>query len=382
MIRMMPAFHGQFRCIGGACTDNCCIGWEIDVDPATLAKYRAASGDFGERLRANIAGDPPHFRLKDGRCAFLNGENLCDIILWGGEKMLCEICDQHPRFRAQYADRLEVGAGLCCEVAAGQWLRGEGPVRFVEEPIAGAPGRLTKQQNGRLAALLPLRTHMLALLAEDAPLGCRLIRLLNWADRAQAALDADKPKRITALLNAGAFDGSAEGQARDSDGETRLQRPGTVGAAEALDEGCLKLLRHMEPIDEAWSAVLARLEERLPAIRAQRRETPDRRNAYARLATYAIYRYLLKGVLDGDVLSRVKWAVLLVWIVRRLDALFLLERGWSGALEIEAAKLVSKQVEYSEENMTLMLSECWNSRWLTTAAIAEAAAEELGDAPA
>ena len=27
-----PKFWDAFQCIGGACTDNCCIGWEIDID--------------------------------------------------------------------------------------------------------------------------------------------------------------------------------------------------------------------------------------------------------------------------------------------------------------------------------------------------------------
>ena len=369
MIRMTPDFYDQFRCIGGACQDNCCIGWEIDVDQDALEKYRAVPGAFGDRLRQNIVGDPPHFRLNGERCAFLNADNLCDIILWGGEQMLCEICDQHPRFRAGYGDRLEVGAGLCCEVAARQWLCGSGPVRFVERTVSGAPGRLTREQQRRLEALLPLRARMLEILALEAPLGSRLAQMVWLAERAQQALDAGKPKRIASLLS--------EAEATLSTGAVEPSG-GDPGAAELLDAGCLSALKHMEPIDANWSAVLARLEAQLPEIRSRRIAPPDRENAYARLATYAVYRYLLKGVFDGDVLSRARWAAVLVWITRRLDALFLLEAGgWSEDLEIAAAKLLSKQVEYSRENMTLMLSECWNSRWMTTRIIAEAAEREM-----
>ncbi|MDO4355442.1 MAG: flagellin lysine-N-methylase [Clostridia bacterium] len=359
MILMMPAFHEQFRCIGGRCTDNCCVGWEIDIDRDALARYRAIPGEWGQRLRQNIVGEPPHFRLNGERCAFLNGDNLCDLILWGGEQMLCEICDQHPRFRSQYGDRLEVGAGLCCEVAARQWLCAEGPVRFVEVKAEGAPKRLTKEQDRRLQALMPLRARIWEMLAAGRPLGQRFAQVLSLAERAQQALDAGKPKRILAML--------------DADGEADRRLVSDERAVESLDAGCLSALKHMEPIDARWSAILARLERRLPELRAQRAALPDRTNAYARLTTYAVYRYLLKGALDGDILSRAKWAVLMAWITRRLDALFLWERGgWDAALEIEAAKLLSKQVEYSQENMTLMLSECWNSRWLTTDAMIRA----------
>lgn len=329
MILMMPAFHEQFRCIGGRCTDNCCVGWEIDIDRDALARYRAIPGELGQRLRQNIVGEPPHFRLNGERCAFLNDDNLCDLILWGGEQMLCEICDQHPRFRSQYGDRLEVGAGLCCEVAARQWLCAEGPVRFVEVKAEGAPKRLTKEQDRRLQALMPLRARIWEMLAAGGSLGQRFAQVLSLAERAQQALDAGKPKRILAMLDA---DGEADGRLVSDE-----------RAVESLDAGCLSALKHMEPIDARWSAILARLERRLPELRAQRAALPDRANAYARLTAYAVYRYLLKGALDGDILSRAKWAVLMAWITRRLDALFLWERGgWDAALEIEAAKLLSK----------------------------------------
>ena len=34
-----PAYYKAFRCIGSDCTENCCIGWEIDVDEDSLAYY-------------------------------------------------------------------------------------------------------------------------------------------------------------------------------------------------------------------------------------------------------------------------------------------------------------------------------------------------------
>lgn len=34
-----PAYYKAFRCIGSDCTENCCIGWEINVDEDSLAYY-------------------------------------------------------------------------------------------------------------------------------------------------------------------------------------------------------------------------------------------------------------------------------------------------------------------------------------------------------
>jgi len=54
---------------------------------------------------------------KSGRCAFLNGEGLCEIIINLGEGALCQVCRDHPRFRSFFDDRVEMGLGFCCEEA-------------------------------------------------------------------------------------------------------------------------------------------------------------------------------------------------------------------------------------------------------------------------
>ena len=120
MVHVFPNYYKDFQCIGGSCKHNCCIGWEIDIDPDTLAFYDTVPGEFGTRLKACISHDgAPHFRLdtKD-RCPFLNQRNLCDIILTLGEEHICGICTDHPRFRNELPGRIETWLGLCCEEAA------------------------------------------------------------------------------------------------------------------------------------------------------------------------------------------------------------------------------------------------------------------------
>ena len=89
-----PDYYPLFRCIADRCRHNCCIGWEIDVDGDSLAAYDQIGGEMGERLHKCIdrSGEMPHFILgEQERCPFLNGKNLCDLILYGGEGMLCQI---------------------------------------------------------------------------------------------------------------------------------------------------------------------------------------------------------------------------------------------------------------------------------------------------
>jgi lysine-N-methylase len=115
---VVPKFYKDFKCIGGACTDNCCIGWEIDNDEKTLAKYKSEEGTLGKRLKSNISEDTtPRFILNGERCPFLNSDNLCEIIIERGEKHLCDICREHPRFYNKTALGNEVGIGISCEEA-------------------------------------------------------------------------------------------------------------------------------------------------------------------------------------------------------------------------------------------------------------------------
>ena len=117
---IVPDYYKDFECIADRCRHSCCIGWEIDIDDVTLSHYESIKGDFGKRLKENISlEDTPHFRLtEDERCPFLDECGLCDIIKTLGKDALCQICDDHPRFKNYYPDRTEIGLGLCCEAAA------------------------------------------------------------------------------------------------------------------------------------------------------------------------------------------------------------------------------------------------------------------------
>ena len=120
MKTIIPNYYNKFNCIANKCHHNCCIGWEIDIDEETLDIYKSHKGKFSRTLKNGIdhKEDYASFKLDGkGRCVFLNSDNLCDIILNLGEKSLCQVCSDHPRFRNFYETATEVGLGLCCEEA-------------------------------------------------------------------------------------------------------------------------------------------------------------------------------------------------------------------------------------------------------------------------
>ena len=49
-----PNFYDAFHCTAAACSDTCCAGWEIDVDPDTVEYYENLEGELGDRLREAV----------------------------------------------------------------------------------------------------------------------------------------------------------------------------------------------------------------------------------------------------------------------------------------------------------------------------------------
>ena len=115
-----PAYYKDFKCIAGACTDTCCAGWDVDVDKESYKYYKKVKGAFGKRLKSVMVPSEDGgctFTLNNGRCPFLNDENLCDLYTELGEDKLCETCDEFPRFINEYGAIREIGIAPSCKTA-------------------------------------------------------------------------------------------------------------------------------------------------------------------------------------------------------------------------------------------------------------------------
>ena len=113
----VPDYFLKFKCIADKCDDSCCIGWEIDIDEATLGKYAAMGGEIGTEIREKTQHG--YFPLaKNGRCAFLDECGLCRIISAVGDGYLCDICREHPRYYGIGDSTIEGGLGLACPEVA------------------------------------------------------------------------------------------------------------------------------------------------------------------------------------------------------------------------------------------------------------------------
>ena len=51
---LAPKYYKDFTCIADRCRHSCCIGWEIDVDEKAQEKYNEISHPYGEIIRESI----------------------------------------------------------------------------------------------------------------------------------------------------------------------------------------------------------------------------------------------------------------------------------------------------------------------------------------
>ncbi len=129
-----PEYYKDFKCIADKCTHSCCIGWEIDIDAQTLDKYSTNNCGYGKTIKGSISyEDTPHFNLAENdRCPHLNNKGLCKIILELGEEHLCDICREHPRFYNDTPRGKEVGIGMSCEEACRIILKADNYSNIIE----------------------------------------------------------------------------------------------------------------------------------------------------------------------------------------------------------------------------------------------------------
>lgn len=340
-----PCFYDDFRCIADRCTDNCCIGWEIDIDEAAMERFSHAQGAFGERLRgAIIHGECPTFANTAGeRCALLRQDGLCELVLNMGEDSLCDICALHPRFFEWLNDEKEAGLGLCCEEVCRLLFAQREPLTFVTCDIEEAAEDTCDEALRGL--LLSARGQLFEILQRrEKPLYARLSTMCCYVRELQDNLD----NGVLALPEEDFAECSPE------------KRRGTLAAF-------LKMLSECEPINAEWTERITELCRRsgeiaraLPAFLAAHTATEY---LYEHIAVYTLYRWFMKGAFDGEIVSKAGFSCAAVLAVAAMDCLTWLERGelseWDRIVNV---KLFSKQTEYSDEVMDAVFDALWTEQ--------------------
>lgn len=301
MKTFVPDYYSDFKCLAGHCRHSCCIGWEVDIDPDTLNYYKSVEGDFGHRLNSNISynEETAYFAMDScGRCPFLNGDGLCDIMINLGFDKVSQICDDHPRFRNFYSDRTEIGLGMSCEAVAGLIL--------------------SKQDKMQLVCTE----------GDDE---------LLWPEEEDFLDFRDEIFRIL--------------QNREFPVEKRIEN---------MADYCGVKIRHFAPHQQAeLFSSLERLDVERDILLNMLAETenlpylPDVYDVpFEQLAVYLAYRHLTESLDDGRLSGRVQFIVQFFALIRNICAAYYsVHNEFSVEAMAEICRIFSAETEYSPDNM-------------------------------
>lgn len=314
-----PDFYDIFRCIAGRCPDSCCKEWDVDVDDASAARYRALPGALGERLRSVLKDTRWGVQMaaENGRCPMWRDDGLCRIQAELGEDALCDVCREFPRLRHDYGDFVELGLELSCPEAARLILTApDAPAIRIPAPGGGQPD----YDGADMALLKQTRATALELLAGHETKEA-LALLLLYGAAAQQGLDAGQM---------GQFDVPAALET----GRDLRQTPDMPGFFE--------FFRELEILTPRWAALL-----QTPAPL----RFPPEMKAFARCL---IERYWLQAISDFDLMGRVKFIVIACLLVGSLPGDF-----------TQNVQLFSKEIENDADNVDALLDAAGTCRPFT-----------------
>lgn len=342
-------YYSAFRCAAGACKHTCCAGWELNIDAETLCGYKNEPSAYALALKKGVNFKKSQFRRdKAGRCAFLNGEGLCELILNLGEQRLCQVCRDHPRFRSFFGDREETGLGFCCEEAARLILSFPQKIELLleegcEEEGRGVGGNPNAQgadgnPNAQGAGGNPIEGATAPQQGgESVPLDFNQQNVLNFREKA-----------IRIVQN------------RTETIENRVQsllKLCLASPAQSDEKAVLKRFLSLERLDKAWTRRLKMLKDR-PLIAPVKEELSL---CCEQFLVNSLYRYLSDAEDTAWVRARAVACVFAWWVVQAVA----LQNAPDGAAEgerklffdvVEAARAFSCEVDYSQKNLNRLFA--------------------------
>ena len=357
----VPHYYKKFRCIAGECPDTCCAGWQIQIDPASLRKYKKAKGPLGSRLRNEIDWKEGCFRQYDGRCAFLNDEDLCDLYLeGGGGRAFCRTCRTYPRHIEEFEGLREISLSLSCPVAADLILNCEEPVRFLhaedekeEEPYEDFDFFLfTKLEDARslILRILQDRSHPVRL---RAAVSLALAHDLQQRIDRNALYDADSLFERYSAPGVWSWFESRLAQLEKTDSHAAKMRRTKAALFSIFDR--------LEVLRDDWRPYLDSARKTLKNAPVLPEETE---RSFSELFTdhmaeqllvYFVFTYFCGAVYNRNAYGKMKFSFAGMILVRELvRAEWLQDPGITNETVLRTACRYAREVEHSDRNKICM----------------------------
>ncbi len=371
----IPHYFEEFQCVAAECEDTCCAGWAIMIDETSLQKYKDLEGAFGNRLRNSIDWEKGCFCQYNKRCAFLNEDNLCDLHIEAGEKMLCNTCRDYPRHMEEYEGLREGSLSLSCIEAAKLILGSQEAVRFVTFEDDIEDEEYEEFDYLLFTKLMDAREKIIGVLQNrDIDIMTRMGLVLELAQKLQDAVDRQEVFRIDEMLQS--FGGM----------DCLLAFEQNLGKYEMGENEYCATMRKMfrtfhklEVLNTGWPEYVKKA-ERLLFGEGQRTYESNRRafhntvglksphyeewaNWLEQLMVYFVFVYFCGAVYDDNVIGKMKIAVVSTLLIRELSIAKWQES--ENKLDFEAfvdiAHRVSREIEHSDLNLTRLEKLCEQS---------------------
>ena len=359
----VPHYWNKFQCTGGSCPDTCCAGWQIQIDPASLKKYRNQKGPLGSRLHNEINWKEACFRQYHGRCAFLNEENLCDLYLeGGGKKAFCRTCRTYPRHIEEFEGLREMSLSLSCPAAAKLILECREPVRFLH-------GENDRTENYSefdfflFTKLMDVRSLIFQILQErERPLRLRLALVLALTHDFQLLIRRGRLFETEALLKRCSSPEIWEETEQKLCLRLNSAKVSGSSLASQMLRRLFSSLEQMEVLRPDWRQYRKKAEktlmqetspspEQLAPFQALFSETVTEQ-----LMIYFLFTYFSGAVYDGDAWGKMKFSFASMVMIRELfRAECLQDRDTVTAETLQkTAWRFARELEHSDQNRNLL----------------------------
>ena len=365
-----PFYYKDFKCIAGACTDTCCAGWDVDVDEASYKYYKSVKGSFGKILKSVMVKSEEGgctFTLNNGRCPFLNDENLCDLYIALGEENLCDTCAEFPRFINEYGNTREIGIAPSCITAGEIIFNYKDKLVFENTENDEFPKTYNDIDPLTYIQLTSARKMAYSIVQNRAyTINDRCVLLLEFAKKIQKHLDSERDELIANVVNA-FKDMDYQQSVLDN---AKKKYSGFDDTAYRYIYKYFDKFKGMEVINPDWFKVLEVNNEFMQDCDKNGMSDffnkmynefdtyyEDRQFEYEQLLVYYVYRYFLDAVYDYNLVLKIKNGIVGYLILKQADvAKWYIngkqcgERKLSKAEQIDMAHLYSRQFEHSYSN--------------------------------
>jgi len=357
----VPKYLNKFKCIAGKCEDTCCAGWEIVIDEETYDYYENLSGSFGERLRSEMVNDGEDniFVLKNGNCAFLNENKLCDIYNELGEDSLCYTCKKYPRYMEEFGNLREIGISLSCPEAARIIL---GDSNKVEFELSENDEFITSYNDIDAMLFIDLmqcRSIIFNILQNRSiDLNIRAAIILDFAKEVQDKIDEDDLTSLKTIKERYMDKNFINNTSSDLDKNINNKEQWYTDIEEYfyVFKG-LKHINNNDPLglDKVLFYIKSSAENKdiyLDKYKEFNNFYKDNMYKFENILVYFVFRYFMKAVFDYDVAAKVKTAVVSYLMIKQLCIVRWVESGeLSDEDMVDISHTYSKDIEHLEENI-------------------------------